>query len=182
MKINTQKVNKAQTISLYVFVIAIVMFGVHILFPLIWKFDTTDLFFQLCTRIYLTVILLSIASSLILSLITTDDDALREKVASPLKNLNSRQEKRVIALLKSAGKPVDDSDKMNRAEVAKVLLVLKAKNCLDDSGDFNKVRLWVEKVTGLRDSDRVHFTEQYKRAKSDDTYEKKIDEILHMID
>ena len=111
------------------------------------------------------------------------ESEIRDNIASPLLHVTEQQEKELINLLKRAGGPIDGSDKMNRAEVAKVLYILNMRKYLDTSGNPHRVRLWVEKVTELRDSDPGHFNEQYKkRAKLDDNYEKIIKEILQIND
>ena len=86
-----------------------------------------------------------------------------------------------MRLLKRAAKPSDGSNKMNRSEVATLLATLKSLGLLEDAGDYNNLRLWVENVTGLKDDDKVHFNEAYKRAmdkKGDTRYTSDLEKIL----
>lgn len=110
-----------------------------------------------------------------------DDSELREQAPSPLINVTTKQEKSIIRLLTRVATRSDGSDKINRAHVAMFLATLKNKGLLNDGGDVNNLRLWVERETGLFDSDKVHFTEAYHRAikkKGDTRYTKDIEEIL----
>ena len=110
-----------------------------------------------------------------------EDDIDREQAKSPLKNVTPQQEEQIIALLRKVVISSDGSNKMNRAEVATFLATLKTLNHLADAGDYNNLRLWVEKETGLKDSDKIHFNEAYKRAlnrKRDTRYTSELQEIL----
>ena len=88
----------------------------------------------------------------------------QKQIPSPLSNVSPKQEEQILLLLKRVATPSDGSVKMNRAEVATFLATLKALGNLEDGGDYNHLRLWVESVTGLTDADKVHFNEAYKRA------------------
>lgn len=88
----------------------------------------------------------------------------QKQIPSPLSKVTSKQEEQILLLLKRVATPSDGSVKKNRAEVATLLATLKALGHLDDGGDYNHLRLWVESVTGLTDADKVHFNEAYKRA------------------
>ena len=70
---------------------------------------------------------------------------------------------------------------MNRAEVATLLATLKNLGHLEDGGDYNHLRLWVESVTELKDTDKIHFNEAYKRAldkRGDTRYSADLKKIL----
>lgn len=88
----------------------------------------------------------------------------QKQLPSLLSNVTPKQEEQILRLLKRAAAPSDNSDKMNRAEVATLLATLKILGHLEDGGDYNHLRLWVESVTGMKDSDKIHFNEAYKRA------------------
>lgn len=108
-------------------------------------------------------------------------ESLDEQLSSHLIDVTPEQEKQILRLLKRVAKPSDGSSKINRAEVATFLATLKAMGHLEDAGDYNNLRLWVEKETGLRDSDKIHFNEAYKRAlerKGDTRYTLELQEIL----
>ncbi len=89
---------------------------------------------------------------------------IQKRMPSLLCEVSPEQEQKILKLLKQVAKPSDGSNKMNRAEVANFLATLKSLGHLADGGDYNNLRLWVENVTGLRDADKVHFNEAYKRA------------------
>jgi hypothetical protein len=104
-----------------------------------------------------------------------------ETLSSHLIDVTPEQEKQILRLLKRVAKPSDGSSKINRAEVATFLATLKAMGHLEDAGDYNNLRLWVEKETGLKESDKIHFNEAYKRAldrKGDTRYTSELQEIL----
>lgn len=88
----------------------------------------------------------------------------QKQLPSLLSNVTSKQEEQILQLLKRAATPSDESDKMNRAEVATLLATLKNLGHLEDGGDYNHLRLWVESVTSMKDTDKIHFNEAYKRA------------------
>lgn len=88
----------------------------------------------------------------------------QKQLPSLLSNVTPKQEEQILRLLKRVATPSDKSDKMNRAEVATLLATLKNLGHLEDGGDYNHLRLWVESVTGMKDSDKIHFNEAYKRA------------------
>ena len=88
----------------------------------------------------------------------------QKQLPSLLSNVTPMQEEQIFRLLKRVAAPSDESDKMNRAEVATLLATLKNLGHLEDGGDYNHLRLWVESVTGMKDSDKIHFNEAYKRA------------------
>ena len=88
----------------------------------------------------------------------------QKQLPSLLSNVTPKQEEQILRLLKRVATPSDESDKMNRAEVATLLATLKNLGHLEDGGDYNHLRLWVESVTGMKDSDKIHFNEAYKRA------------------
>lgn len=88
----------------------------------------------------------------------------QKQLPSLLSNVTPKQEEQILRLLKRVATPSDESDKMNRAEVATLLATLKNLGHLEDGGDYNHLRLWVESVTGKKDSDKIHFNEAYKRA------------------
>ena len=88
----------------------------------------------------------------------------QKQLPSLLSNVTPKQEEQILQLLKRVATPSDKSDKMNRAEVATLLATLKKIGHLEDGGDYNHLRLWVENVTGMKDSDKIHFNEAYKRA------------------
>ena len=88
----------------------------------------------------------------------------QKQLPSLLFNVTPKQEEQILRLLKRVATPSDESDKMNRAEVATFLATLKNLGHLEDGGDYNHLRLWVESVTGMKDSDKIHFNEAYKRA------------------
>ena len=107
--------------------------------------------------------------------------SLDEQLSSHLIGVTPEQEQQILRLLKRAAKPSDGSNKMNRSEVATLLATLKEMNLLEDAGDYNNLRLWVVNVTGLKDDDKVHFNEQYKRAlkkEIDPRYEAELKKIL----
>ena len=83
---------------------------------------------------------------------------------SPLTDVTKEQEQKIIQLLNKVARSTDGTNKMKRSEVATFLATLKAMNHLEDGGDYNNLRLWVQEVTGTEDSDKAHFNEQYKRA------------------
>lgn len=104
-----------------------------------------------------------------------------ETLSSHLIDVTPEQEKQILRLLKRVAKSSDGSSKINRAEVATFLATLKAMGHLEDAGDYNNLRLWVEKETGLKESDKIHFNEAYKRAldrKGDTRYTSELQEIL----
>ena len=106
---------------------------------------------------------------------------LDEQLSSHLIGVTPEQEKQILRLLKRAAKPSAGSNKMNRSEVATLLATLKSLGLLEDAGDYNNLRLWVENVTGLKDDDKVHFNEAYKRAmdkKGDTRYTSDLEKIL----
>ena len=110
---------------------------------------------------------------------------LDEQLSSHLIGVTPEQEKQILRLLKRAAKPSDGSNKMNRSEVATLLATLKSLGLLEDAGDYNNLRLWVENVTGLKDDDKVHFNEAYKRAmdkKGDTRYTSDLEKILENYD
>lgn len=88
----------------------------------------------------------------------------QKQLPSLLSNVNPKQEEQILQLLKRVATPSDGSNKMNRAEVATLLATLKNLELLEDGGDYNHLRLWVESATGLKDADKIHFNEAYKRA------------------
>ena len=88
----------------------------------------------------------------------------QKQLPSLLSDVTPKQEEQILQLLKRVATPSDRSDKMNRAEVATLLATLKNLGHLEDGGDYNHLRLWVESVTGLKDTDKIHFNEAYKRA------------------
>lgn len=88
----------------------------------------------------------------------------QKQLPSLLVDVSPEQEQQILQMLKQVAKPSDGSNKMNRAEVANFLATLKSLGHLADGGDYNHLRLWVESVTGLKDADKVHFNEAYKRA------------------
>ena len=88
----------------------------------------------------------------------------QKQLPSLLFNVTPKQEEQILRLLKRVATPSDGSNKMNRAEVATLLATLKNLGHLEDGGDYNHLRLWVESVTGMKDSDKIHFNEAYKRA------------------
>ena len=88
----------------------------------------------------------------------------QKQLPSLLSNVTPKQEQKILQLLKRVATPSDGTTKMNRSEVANFLATLKALGHLEDSGDYNNLRLWVEQVTGTHDADKGHFNEAYKRA------------------
>lgn len=88
----------------------------------------------------------------------------QKQLPSLLSNVTPKQEEQILRLLNRVATPSDESNKMNRAEVATLLATLKNLGHLEDGGDYNHLRLWVESVTGMKDSDKIHFNEAYKRA------------------
>lgn len=110
-----------------------------------------------------------------------DDFELRDQALSPLINVSSKQEKAIIRILIRAATRSDGSDKINRSEVANFLATLKVLGVLNDGGDLNNLRLWVEKETDLYEPDKGHFAEAYNRAivkKGDTRYTKDLKEII----
>ena len=88
----------------------------------------------------------------------------QKQLPSLLANVTPDQEEQILHLLKRVATSSDGTTKMNRSEVANFLATLKALGHLEDSGDYNNLRLWVEQVTGTHDADKGHFNEAYKRA------------------
>jgi hypothetical protein len=88
----------------------------------------------------------------------------QKQLPSLLSNVTPKQEQKILQLLKRVALPSNGTNKMNRAEVATFLATLKALGHLEDGGDYNHLRLWVESVTGMKDADKAHFNEAYKRA------------------
>ena len=88
----------------------------------------------------------------------------QKQLPSLLANVTPKQEEQILQLLKRVATPSDGTVKMNRAEVATLLATLKNFGLLEDGGDYNHLRLWVESVTELKDTDKIHFNEAYKRA------------------
>ena len=88
----------------------------------------------------------------------------QKQLPSLLSNLTPKQEEQILRLLRRVATPSDGSNKMNRAEVATLLATLKNLGLWEDGGDYNHLRIWVESVTGMKDSDKIHFNEAYKRA------------------
>lgn len=88
----------------------------------------------------------------------------QKQLPSLLSNVTPKQEQKILQLLRRLATPSDGTNKMNRAEVATFLATLKALGHLEDGGDYNHLRLWVESVTDMRDADMAHFNEAYKRA------------------
>ena len=110
-----------------------------------------------------------------------DDSELRDQAPSPLVNVSSKQEKAIIRMLTRVATRSDGSDKINRAQVATFLAALKDLGVLDDGGDMNNLRLWVERETDLYEPDKGHFAEAYDRAKEkkgDTRYTKELKEII----
>lgn len=104
-----------------------------------------------------------------------------EQLVSHLINVSPEQEKQILRLLKRVAKSSDGTAKINRSEVATFLATLKSMGHLEDAGDYNNLRLWVERETGLKDADKIHFNEAYKRAlerKGDTRYTQELQEIL----
>ena len=125
--------------------------------------------------------LLSFIVYLIMNQRDSQEDKLREELSSHLKEVTEEQEKQILQLLKRAAIPSDGSNKINRAEVATFLATLKSLGHLEDAGDYNNLRLWVEKETGLSEPDKGHFNEAYKRAlerRGDTRYTQDLREIL----
>ena len=105
----------------------------------------------------------------------------QKQLPSLLSNVTPKQEQKILRLLKRVASPSDGSNKMNRAEVATFLATLKAFRHLEDGGDYNHLRLWVESVTGMKDADKAHFNEAYKRAldkRGDTRYTADLKQIL----
>ena len=105
----------------------------------------------------------------------------QKQLPSLLSNVTPEQEQKILQLLKRVATPSDGTTKMNRAEVATFLATLKAFGHLEDGGDYNHLRLWVENVTGTHDADKGHFNEAYKRAldkRGDTRYTTDLKQIL----
>lgn len=105
----------------------------------------------------------------------------QNQLPSLLSNVTPEQEQKILQLLKRVATPSDGTNKMNRAEVANFLATLKALGHLEDGGEYNHLRLWVEQVTGTKDPDKIHFNEAYKRAldkKGDSRYTADLKKIL----
>ena len=105
----------------------------------------------------------------------------QKQLPSLLSDVTPKQEEQILQLLKRVATPSDGSDKMNRAEVATLLATLKNLGHLEDGGDYNHLRLWVESVTELKDTDKIHFNEAYKRAldkRGDTRYSADLKKIL----
>ena len=105
----------------------------------------------------------------------------QKQLPSLLSNVTPIQKQKILRLLKRVASPSDGSNKMNRAEVATFLATLKAFGHLEDGGDYNHLRLWVESVTGMKDADKAHFNEAYKRAldkRGDTRYTADLKQIL----
>lgn len=105
----------------------------------------------------------------------------QKQLPSQLYNVTSEQERMILKLLKRVAQPSDGSNKMNRAEVANFLATLKTLDHLVDGGEINHLRLWVEQITGTKDSDKIHFNEAYRRAlgkKGDSRYAADLKKIL----
>ena len=89
--------------------------------------------------------------------------------------------RKILQLLKQVARSSDGSNKLNRSEVAIFLATLKAFGHLEDGGDYNHLRLWVESVTCMKDADKSHFNEAYKRAlnkRGDTRYTADLKQIL----
>lgn len=124
---------------------------------------------EICIKAYRFIVLFSLAGGvfcLIVFLVIWLYRYLHrgKLIPSRIFNVNAEQEKKIIRLLKQAATSKDGTDKMNRSEVANFLAALKSLGHLEDSGDYNNLRLWVEQVTGTHDADKGHFNEAYKRA------------------
>lgn len=105
----------------------------------------------------------------------------QKQLPSLLSNVTPKQEQKIFQLLRRVATPSDGTNKMNRAEVATFLATLKALGHLEDGGDYNHLRLWVENVTGTHDADKGHFNEAYKRAldkRGDTRYTTDLKQIL----
>ena len=155
--------------------------GMHVL-PETW-YSTCGYYIKLAGLITctLTGVVLLIYITLKIIFKVNDDSDIREQASSPLVRITSKQEKEIIRLLTRVAKRGDGSDGINRAEVASFLAALKHLKIMDDGGDINNLRLWVEKVTELTDADKVHFAEAYRRAldkKGRNRYTQDIKEIL----
>lgn len=106
----------------------------------------------------------------------------QKQLPSLLSNVTPKQEQKILQLLKRVAMPSDGTNKMNRAEVATFLATLKACGHLEDGGDYNHLRLWVESVTCMKDADKSHFNEAYKRAldkRGDTRYTADLKQILN---
>lgn len=86
-----------------------------------------------------------------------------EDVESPLIDLTSEQQERVIRLLKDMGAPIPGGEKMKRAEITHILHALKELGCIPSDVDNNSLRLWVIRVTGYKEDDKLHFNEAMDR-------------------
>lgn len=120
-------------------------------------------------QIYRLVVIGSLTSSLFCWIIVLALSLVRfwckqKQLPSLLSDVTPEQEQKILQLLKRVAMPSDGTNKMNRAEVATFLATLKALGHLEDGGDYNHLRLWVESITGLKDADKAHFNEAYKRA------------------
>lgn len=124
---------------------------------------------EMCIKFYRFLVLFSLAGGvfcliLFLSIWLYCYLNRQNLLPSRLYNVSAEQEKKIIRLLKQAATSKGGTDKMNRSEVANFLAALKALGHLEDGGDYNNLRLWVEQVTGTHDADKGHFNEAYKRA------------------
>ena len=120
-------------------------------------------------QIYRLVVIGSLTSSLFCWIIVLTLSLVRfwckqKQLPSLLSDVTPEQEQKILQLLKQVSRSSDGSNKMNRSEVATFLATLKAFGHLEDGGDYNHLRLWVESVTDMRDADMAHFNEAYKRA------------------
>lgn len=116
------------------------------------------------------------------------EDIMRDKVEDPLKDdLTPEQRTEIIEMMKLVGRPLEEgSNKINRAAVATFLVTLRNLGALKIPNDTtwnNYLRLWVEKETGYRESDSIHFNEAIERVKKGPTkYTKDVKKILGISD
>lgn len=180
-----KKIDNFNEVSLWVFVIALLLWVAFLLLPKIWDIDDSYSIFKIIRNIFITISGLAFCSAMVSGFWATDEDKKRmkaillelkaeeaakpkptiydsEEIKIPLKGLTPQQISAVHELLQHIP---EQNGHLKTSELVQMLRALKGQGDLDDS-NMQQVIAWVEHVTQKKVDER-NFKYDYESKYSD---------------
>lgn len=189
-----KKIDKFNSIAIIVFVIALMLFLLHLVLPKVWDINTTGIY-KVVQNICLTIFLVAFVCTILSGIWATDEEkkrikeAVREELEDNEKNAKKKQDRLPVDcpltdkalpykdkiedfLKRRISEHPNDTKRFKASSAQYYLVALQELHYLKSEENVDTLRRWVEQVTGKYEPEseyahfRQGFDEQRERVKN----------------